>query len=241
MTSGHLDPRRGPPQRTCPELTPQAPDTRSARRSGTQGLAAATPGGLSAGPGAGRPGRSKESPGLIEILHRDMRHTPVRNQRRSVSLVVRPISDGSCHETDTAKGHLAGVALANLVSNTLTGRISASRVGIRLACGHPLGRQSMAQLLNVLIGLSTALIGYIIGRLWQRVADWLPYRRARRFLAPVMSGGLQVVTSRFRSPGFPDGMVGGGDALALRELEGFFVKIGFRNVRICICRRAQSQ
>src|SRR5690348_956419 len=87
----------------------------------------------------------------------------------------------------------------------------------------------MAQLLNVLIGLSTALVGYIIGRLWQRTVDWLPYRRARRFLAPVMRGGLQVVTSRFKRPGFPDGLVGAGDALALRELETLFVKIGFRN------------
>jgi hypothetical protein len=47
-------------------------------------------------------------------------------------------------------------------------------------------------------------------------------------LRPVMRGDLHVVTSRFRNPSFPDGMVGGGDAVALRELATFFGKIGFK-------------
>jgi hypothetical protein len=89
--------------------------------------------------------------------------------------------------------------------------------------------QSMAQIINIIVGLSTALIGYAIGRLWQRLVDWLPYRQARLFLRPVMRGELQVVASRFRAPGFPDGMVGGGDAVALRELATFFGKIGFKH------------
>jgi hypothetical protein len=88
--------------------------------------------------------------------------------------------------------------------------------------------QSMAQVVNIIVGLSTALIGYIIGRLWQRLVDWLPYRQARLFLRPVMTGELCVVASRFREPSFPDGMVGGGDAAALRELAIFFGKIGFK-------------
>lgn len=86
----------------------------------------------------------------------------------------------------------------------------------------------MGQITNVIIGLATALIGYIVGRLWQRLVDWLPYRRARLFFGPVMKGELQIVTSRFRASSFPDGLVGGGDALALREISTFFNKIGFK-------------
>ena len=45
-----------------------------------------------------------------------------------------------------------------------------------------------------------------------------------------MTGKLQVIASRFKSPEFsePTGIVGGGDALALRELTAFFNKIGFK-------------
>ena len=88
----------------------------------------------------------------------------------------------------------------------------------------------MAQLVNVLVGLTTALIGYVIGRLWQRTVDWLPYRRARLFLGPAAKGGVQIVASRFLSTEFrePTGVVGGGDALALRELATFFAEIGFK-------------
>ena len=88
----------------------------------------------------------------------------------------------------------------------------------------------MAQLVNILVGLTTALIGYVIGRLWQRTVDWLPYRRARLFLGPTAKGGVQIVASRFLSTEFrePTGVVGGGEALALRELATFFAVVGFR-------------
>jgi hypothetical protein len=43
-----------------------------------------------------------------------------------------------------------------------------------------------------------------------------------------MQGGAQIVTSRFKMAAFPDGVVGGGDALALRELATFLGKIGFK-------------
>lgn len=90
----------------------------------------------------------------------------------------------------------------------------------------------MSALVNILVGLTTALIGYIIGRIWQRVADWLPYRRARHFLGPAVKGGVQIVTSRFAVTEFrePTGVVGGGDALALRELATFFATIGLKQV-----------
>jgi hypothetical protein len=90
----------------------------------------------------------------------------------------------------------------------------------------------MAQVVNIVVGLATALIGYMIGRLWQRAVDWLRYRRARIFLGPAVKGGVQVVTSRFSVTDFhePTGVVGGGDALALRELATFFAAIGLKNI-----------
>jgi hypothetical protein len=88
----------------------------------------------------------------------------------------------------------------------------------------------MAEVVSIFVGLTTALIGYVIGRIWHRVADWLPYRRARLFLGPAVKGGVQIVASRFSVTEFrePTGVVGGGDALALRELATFFAKIGLR-------------
>lgn len=90
----------------------------------------------------------------------------------------------------------------------------------------------MAQVANIVVGLATALIGYVVGRVWQRAVNWLRYRRARIFLGPAVKGGVQVVTSRFSVTEFrePTGVVGGGDALALRELATFFAAIGLKNV-----------
>jgi hypothetical protein len=90
----------------------------------------------------------------------------------------------------------------------------------------------MSQLVNVFVGLATALIGYVIGRIWQQVVDRLRYRRARNFLGPAVKGGVQVVASRFSLTDFnePTGLVGGGDALALRELSGFFDAIGLKGI-----------
>jgi hypothetical protein len=90
----------------------------------------------------------------------------------------------------------------------------------------------MSQLVNVFVGLATALIGYVIGRIWQQAVDRLRYRRARNFLGPAVKGGVQVVASRFSLTEFnePTGLVGGGDALALRELSTFFEAIGLKGI-----------
>lgn len=90
----------------------------------------------------------------------------------------------------------------------------------------------MGQLVNVVVGLATALIGYAIGRVWQQAVDWLRYRRARHFLGPAVRGGVQIVASRFTVSDFnePTGVVGGGDALALRELTNFFEEIGVKRI-----------
>jgi hypothetical protein len=86
----------------------------------------------------------------------------------------------------------------------------------------------MGQLLNLLFGLLTILIGYMIGRVWQRAVDRLPLRKARALWGPVLSGHIQFVVGRFTLDNFvePTGIVGGGDALALRELSSYFSKIG---------------
>lgn len=87
------------------------------------------------------------------------------------------------------------------------------------------------QLVNVLVGLFTALIGYILGRFWNTLVIWRRYRNARRFWQPVLSDErFQVVVSRFEPSGFrePTKVVGGGDAIAHRLLADIFHEIGFR-------------
>jgi hypothetical protein len=89
------------------------------------------------------------------------------------------------------------------------------------------------QVINVIVGLSTAFIGYLIGRTWQRAVDWLQHRRLRQFLAPLLDDGVQIIVSRFMRSDFPEptGLVGGGDALALREITMIFDKVGFKNYK----------
>jgi len=55
----------------------------------------------------------------------------------------------------------------------------------------------MGLLLSIITGLLTALIGYIVGRVWQKFIDHAPYRRARRFWGPLLGEELQIVVSRF--------------------------------------------
>lgn len=90
------------------------------------------------------------------------------------------------------------------------------------------------QLLNISIGLVTTLVGYVIGRVWQRLRDQVPRRRARLFWGPVLSGKVQIVVSRTSVDGFPDpaGLVGGGDALALREISTFLGSVGVKDVEV---------
>jgi hypothetical protein len=94
------------------------------------------------------------------------------------------------------------------------------------------GRWEMTQqLVNVLVGLFTALIGYILGRFWNTLVVWWRYRNARRFWRPALRDErFQVVVSRFESAGFrePTKVVGGGDAIAHRLLVDIFHEIGFK-------------
>jgi hypothetical protein len=119
-------------------------------------------------------------------------------------------------------GRQVGCGLLNIVESAFTDTNAK-----RPRCGD-----QMDQLVNVIVGLATALIGYVVGRVWQRAVDWLRYRRARIFLGPAIRGGVQVVPSRFSVTEFhePTGVVGGGEALALRELATFFAAIGLKNI-----------
>jgi RimJ/RimL family protein N-acetyltransferase len=86
----------------------------------------------------------------------------------------------------------------------------------------------MSQVVNVIVGLSTAFLGYLIGRVWQSLVARQRYRRARRFWRPVIGDDFQIVISRFEPEGFrePTGVVGGGDAIASRILADLFDRIG---------------
>lgn len=89
----------------------------------------------------------------------------------------------------------------------------------------------MPQFINVVIGLVTALIGYLIGRLWRTVTVRRRYWKARQFWQPVVEGHFQIVISRFEVAGFrePTGIVGGGDAIANRLLGDLFRDIGLQS------------
>lgn len=86
----------------------------------------------------------------------------------------------------------------------------------------------MALVTNILLGLATALLGYLIGRLWRTLKVQRRHRRARRFWQPVVDGHFQIVISRFGVDGFrePTGLVGGGDAIANRLLGDLLQDIG---------------
>jgi hypothetical protein len=82
--------------------------------------------------------------------------------------------------------------------------------------------------------LSATMVGYIAGRLWQGMVVRLRSRRAIKFWGPILSGRVQVVVSRFKIASFlePTGIVGGGDALALRELSAYFNKVLLRELDV---------
>ena len=89
----------------------------------------------------------------------------------------------------------------------------------------------MSQFVNIVIGLATELIGYIIGRIWQTVVDQVPYRHVKRFWRPLLGDSIQIVICRFAfGPFVEPGLTGAGDALAMRELTSFFAKARVRRV-----------
>ena len=86
----------------------------------------------------------------------------------------------------------------------------------------------------MLIGLGTALIGYLVGRLWQTLKVRRRNWKARQFWQPVVDEQFQIVVSRFSVDGFtePTGLVGGGDAIANRLLGDLFQDIGLARPQV---------
>lgn len=91
----------------------------------------------------------------------------------------------------------------------------------------------MSELVNIALGLVSAFLGYLIGRLWETMKVRRRYWKARQFWQPVVDGHFQIVTSRFGVDGFtePTGLVGGGDAIANRLLGDLLQDIGLERPR----------
>ena len=60
----------------------------------------------------------------------------------------------------------------------------------------------MSQVVNVVVGLCTAFLGYLLGRAWQELATRHRHRKGRRFWSPFLRGGAQVVISRVQTTDF---------------------------------------
>jgi hypothetical protein len=83
-------------------------------------------------------------------------------------------------------------------------------------------------------GLLTTFVAFLLGAVWERSLHVVVNARARRFWRPLMAGRLTIVLGRFRGlPRFEaSGVVGAGDNLALRDLSDYFSKIGFRRYTV---------
>ena len=81
----------------------------------------------------------------------------------------------------------------------------------------------MAIVREVLIGLLTTFIGFVIGFTWRMSRRQVTYWRARRFWRPFVSGDLKIVLARFREfdSWEPSGLVGVGGMQAAAELVAF--------------------
>jgi hypothetical protein len=91
----------------------------------------------------------------------------------------------------------------------------------------------MTALSQVLIGLLTIFIGFILGSTWQLSRRTLLYWRARRFWRPFVSRDLKIVVGRFIrefSAFEASGVVGVGDMQAAAEVVSFFDDIGLRRL-----------
>lgn len=81
---------------------------------------------------------------------------------------------------------------------------------------------------ELLVGLATAAISFLIGYAWRRGLQLFRARRARRFWRPMIGGRTVLVLSRFTtfSDFEPSGVIGAGDARALQELTSYYSEIG---------------
>ncbi len=84
---------------------------------------------------------------------------------------------------------------------------------------------------QILIGLLTAFIGFLLALSWQASRRGLTYWRARALWRPFMSGDLMIVIGRFAELNQfeASGLVGVGDMQAAAELAAFFGNLRFRS------------
>jgi hypothetical protein len=73
---------------------------------------------------------------------------------------------------------------------------------------------------NVFAEFVAALAGYLVGLFWQQMRVRITYRKYWNFWGPVFAQKFHVVVSSFHPDNFNDplGVVGGGDAYAMREI-----------------------
>jgi hypothetical protein len=85
---------------------------------------------------------------------------------------------------------------------------------------------------QVLIGLLTTFIGFVLGLAWQMSRRQITYWRARRFWRPFFSDDMKIVMARFREfDAFEaSGLVGVGGMQAAAELVSLLDDLGFRRM-----------
>jgi hypothetical protein len=83
---------------------------------------------------------------------------------------------------------------------------------------------------QVVVGLVTTFVGFILGFAWHVLRQKVTYWRARRFWRPFISNDLKIVVGRFREfDAFEaSGLAGVGDMQAAAELVAFLGKVGLR-------------
>jgi hypothetical protein len=101
----------------------------------------------------------------------------------------------------------------------------------------------MNTIIEIGISLIAAFIGFLIGWVWQRIKLALRLRRARRFWKPFTSDPFQIVLGRFLdfSQFEPSGLMGVGDAIALKELSSFFQLLGVRDFGVEYADRIEGE
>lgn len=98
------------------------------------------------------------------------------------------------------------------------------------ACSIVVAEVVLTIVIQVLIGLVTTFIGFVIGSAWQMSHRRLSYWRARRFWRPFLASDIKVVIGKFNEfSGFEaSGFVGMGDMQAAAEVVALFDDLGFR-------------
>ena len=87
---------------------------------------------------------------------------------------------------------------------------------------------------EVFWGVLSTFAAFLLGLMWERLARFVTNFRARRFWRPLVSREAVVVVGSFRKlPGFEaSGVIGLGDNIALKDLEQYFGRIGFKRFEV---------